>query len=220
MVEGSELRADLLARIAAKRACVQAHLRRHRPRSRRLSTATIVLTSLAAALAAGPGVGGSDFTVAVGKAIDTDTPGAVWQGVCLGAALLSAAAAIATGLSKSQEATAQLNTAAAVDGELEGLAFLLEFGEVSLEDSVKLYRQCIAKIDFIEDDVVPADSGRGPGVGTPGPAPADSPADRRPPAADLPAVPPSSQRAAAGQTVPRRVPPRDTARRRLPPPLR
>jgi hypothetical protein len=222
VVEGNELRGDLLARIAAKRACVRAHLRRHRPRSRRLTTATIVLTSLAAVFTAGPGVGGDDVAAALGKAVGT-TSAPVWQGLCLGAALLSAAAAIVTGLSKSQEATAQLNTAAAVDCELEGLAFLLEFGEVPVEDAVKLYQQYITKINFIED-VEPLVGAGASGTassravsswaGPAEPQPDRVQADGRPPARGLPPVPPRP-------TSPRRLSPRTrTSRQQLPPPPR
>lgn len=235
MVEGRDLRDDLLARIVAKRASVQAHLRRHRPRSRRLATATIVLTSLAAVFTAGPGVGGDPFAAAVGNAIGTQSSGPVWQGLCLGAALLSASAAIVTGLSKSQEETAKLNIAAAVDCELEGLAFLVEFGEVSVEDAVKLYQQYIQKINFIEDDVAPVVVAHVPGGRTQEPEPAQAaaskrapepaqarrprPADQHPPGADLPAVPPPSRRSGLRQTVLRQSP-KDTTRRRLPPPSR
>lgn len=241
MVEAKDVRGDLLARIAVKRASVQAHLRQHRPRSRRLTTATIVLTSLAAVLTAGPGVGGTDFTAAADALVPGgNTP--VWQILCLIAALLSAAAAIVSGLSKSQESTAKLNTAAAVDCELEGLAFLLEFGQLPVEDAVKLYRQYIAKIDFIEDDVTPVGTSparsagapepapvvAGPtsGAGVPGPAPRREgarqpvPADRRSPAADLPPVPPPRRRASLRQTVLRQTPSKDATRRRLPPPSR
>jgi hypothetical protein len=243
MVEAKDVRGDLLARIAAKRAAVHAHLRRHRPRSRRLTTATVVLTSLAAVFTAGPGVGGNDYAVDVGDAFNV--PGgapAVWQGLCLGAALLSAAAAIVSGLSKSQESTAKLNAAAAVDCELEGLAFLLEFGQLPVDDAVKLYRQYITKIDFIEDDVTPAGTSPAPGAGTPEPAPVVAgpasgagepeptprrerarqpvPADRRPPSAELPPVPPPRRRASLRQTVLRQTPTKDATRRRTPPPSR
>jgi hypothetical protein len=218
MVEGSDdVRRDLLARIAAERALVQAHLRRHRPRSRRLTTATIVLTSLAAAFTAGPGVGGGDFTGAVQDALGLEEDAGVWRVLCLAAAVVSVAAAVVAGLSKSQEAAARLNTAEAVDSELEGLAFLLEFGQVSIEDAVKLFQQYIVKTGFIEEDASVA--GAAPS-GTvrwdrdrdrdrdPKPVPV---AGRR--SGELPPVP------AEPPPMPRRLSPRGrTRRQRLPPP--
>lgn len=242
MVEARDVRGDLLARIAAKRTHLQAHLRRHRPRSRRLTTATIVLTSLAAVFTAGPGVGGDGFNRVAADVVGSDSVPALWQVICLAAALLSASAAIVSGLSKSQESTAKLNTAAAVDCELEGLAFLLEFGQLPVEDAVKLYRQYIAKIDFIEDDVAPVAAASSSGPGEPEPAPAPvvavpasgvaepaprrerarqpAPADRRPPIAELPPVPPPRRRASLRQTVLRQAPQKDATRRRTPPPPR
>ena len=228
MVEARDVRSDLLATIVAKRACVQAHLRRHRPRSRRLTTATIVLTALAAAFTVGPGVGGNDFAVSVGEAIGT-TGGLVWRAVCLAAAVVSVAAAIVTGLSKSQESTAKLNTAAAVDCELEGLAFLLQFGQLPIEDAVELYRQYISKIDFIEDDmtVVAAPPSAAAGA-APRQEPREerarrpAPAAQRPDRGGLPAVPPPVRRPDRAETVlretVRQAHPRDTVRRRQPPP--
>jgi hypothetical protein len=138
------------------------------------------------------------------------------------------AAAIVSGLSKSQETTAKLNTAAAVDSELEGLAFLLEFGELPVEDAVKLYRQYIAKIDFIEDDVAPVVAGPVSRAVEPEqepqrreararqPVPA-VPADRGALSGDLPPVPPPRRRASLRQTVLRQTP-KEATRRRLPPP--
>lgn len=221
-----------MATIVAKRACVQAHLRRHRPRSRRLTTATIVLTALAAAFTVGPGVGGDDFAVSVADAVGT-TGGLVWRGLCLAAAVVSVAAAIVTGLSKSQESTAKLNTAAAVDCELEGLAFLLQFGQLPIEDAVELYRQYISKIDFIEDDMTVVAAPPSAAVGAEPPqeprqeprerARQPGPAAQRPDRGGLPAVPPPVRRpdraeTVLRETVLRQAHPRDTVRRRPPPP--
>ncbi len=176
MDEGSaDVRRDLLARIAAKRAGVQAHLREHRPRTRRRANATIVLSSLAAVFTAGPAVGGERFAGGVADSLGLDSNSIVWRVLCLAAVLVSLAAAILTNLGKSQDDAVKLSTAEAVDGELEGLSLLLEFGHLPIEDAVKLYQQYTAKAGFIDDVPVAAGTGQGP------PSPGGGAAQGRPP---------------------------------------
>ena len=78
------------------------------------------------------------------------------------ALVVSVAAAVLTNIAKSQDADARLSTAEAVNAELEGLATLLHFGHLSLEDGVKLYQQYTAKIPFVED-LAPTMPGQAPG---------------------------------------------------------
>ena len=162
MDEGSgDVRRDLLARIAAKRAGVQAHLREHRPKTRRRANATVVLTSLAAAFTAGPAVGGERFAGGVAESLGLGSNSIVWRVLCLAAVLVSVAAAVLTNLGKSQDDAVKLSTAEAVDDELEGLSLLVEFGHLPVEDAVKLFQQYTAKAGFIDDVPVAAGTGQG-----------------------------------------------------------
>jgi len=189
MAEDSDARARLLARITTRRASVQAHLRAREPRVRRRVNLTIVLSSLAAIFTAGPAAGGETFAGGVQRSLGLSSDSYVWRVLCAAALLVSVGAAVLTNLGKSQDAAARLSTAEAVDGELEGLAVLLEFGQLPVQDAVKLYQQYTAKIPFIPD--VPAsgvhDDDRGAVVGA-GPGEGE----RR--ARDLPAVPPPAHR--------------------------
>lgn len=74
--------------------------------------------------------------------------------LCLLALLVSVSAAVLTNIAKSQDSEARLSTVEAVNADLEGLAGLLHFGHLSLEDAVRLYQQHTAKVPFVED--VPA----------------------------------------------------------------
>ena len=186
MVEGSDGRADLLARIAAKRASVQAHLRENRPKARRRANITLVLTSLGAVFTAGPAVGGERFSGGVASSLGLSGDSVVWRVLCLATVLVSVGAAVLTNLGKSQDAAVQLSTAEAVDGELEGLSLLLAFGHLPVEDAVKLYQQYTAKAGFIDDIPVPA--GAGQGLVPAGPPPTAGVGEQR--THGLPAVPP------------------------------
>jgi cytochrome bd-type quinol oxidase subunit 2 len=146
-----DLRHDLVRRIEDRRAAVRAYLRRQRPRTRRLANATIVLSSLAAVFTAGPAVGGENFSGGVQRVLGLSSDSFVWRALCLAALLVSVGAALLTNVGRSQEAVTRLSTAEAVSAELEGLATLVQFGHLPLEDAVKLYQDYTVKIPFVED---------------------------------------------------------------------
>jgi hypothetical protein len=151
MADDSDLRRDLLWRIDARRASVQAFLREHRPRTRRRATITVVLSSLAALFTAGPAFGGEPFAESVQNTFGLVSDSYVWRTLCLLALLVSVGAAVLTNLGKAQDDVARLSSAEAANTELEGLAGLMHFGHLSVEDGVKLYQQYIVKIPFVDD---------------------------------------------------------------------
>ena len=151
MADQTDRRQDLLMRINARRAGVEAFLRERRPRITRRVTATLVLTSLSAVLTAGPALGGVSFAESVGGTFGLGDTSVVWRVLCLLSLLVSAAAAVLTSIEKSQGAGAQLSAAEAARTELEGLSTLLEFGDLTVEDGVKLYQQYVTKIPFVDD---------------------------------------------------------------------
>jgi len=168
MAEDSALRRDLLLRIEARRAGVQAFLQENRPRIRRRANVTIVLSSLAAAFTAGPALGGESFAESVQGGLGLRDDSVVWRVLCLLALFVSVGAAVMANIAKSQDADARLSTAEAANAELEGLATLLHFGHLSVDDAVKLYQQYAVKIPFVQD-LAPA--AKGPGGWGPPPGP-------------------------------------------------
>ncbi|MCW2633779.1 MAG: hypothetical protein JWQ99_146 [Blastococcus sp.] len=160
MAENTELRRDLLWRIETRRAAVQAFLRMHRPRARRRSTLVIVLSSLAALFTAGPAFGGEGFAQSIQGILGLRSDSTVWRVLCLLAVLVSVGSAVTTNLGKSQDDAGRLSSAEAANAELEGLASLLHFGHLSIEDGVKLYQQYSVKIPFV-DDLPPAPAAPG-----------------------------------------------------------
>ncbi|UOY03848.1 hypothetical protein [Blastococcus sp. PRF04-17] len=155
MADDNQLRQDLLWRIEARRASVQAFLRAHRPRTRRRATITVVLSSMAAVFTAGPAFGGEPFAETVQDMFGLTTDEPVWRVLCLLALLVSVGAAVLTNLGKSQDDVARLSSAEAANAELEGLASLLQYGHLSVDDGVKLYQQYSVKIPFVDDQPQP-----------------------------------------------------------------
>jgi hypothetical protein len=151
MAEDDARRRDLLWRIEARRVSIQAYLREHRPRTRRRVSITIVLSSLAALFTAGPALGGETFAESVQNSLGLASDSYVWRTLCLLALLVSIGAAVLTNLGKAQDDVARLSSAEAANTELEGLAGLMHFGQLSVEDGAKLYQQYIVKIPFVDD---------------------------------------------------------------------
>jgi hypothetical protein len=143
----------LLKRIKDRRRTVDAYLRTARPRAARLTYVSITSSALAAALTAGPGLGGAKFTKGASSSLGLDSAPAVWQPLCLLAFVVSVIAAISANLSKSKNAEARIIHAEACNAELEGLQALVEFQQVTLEDAVKLYQQYVARIPFVAEKV-------------------------------------------------------------------
>ena len=168
MTEDDALRRDLLWRIEGRRASVQAYLRDHRPRIRRRTTVTVVLSSLAALFTAGPALGGEPFAQSVRNSLGLLSDSYVWRTLCLLALLVSVGSAVLTNLGKANDDVGRLSSAEAVNTELEGLTSLLEYGQLTVQDAVKLYQQYIVKIPFIDDQpaTVPVS---GPGYSAPPP---------------------------------------------------
>jgi type II secretory pathway pseudopilin PulG len=151
MTEDDALRRDLLWRIESRRASVQEFLRANRPRIRRRATLAAVLSSLAALFTAGPAFGGEKFSTGVQNAFGLVSDSYVWRVLCLLALLVSVASAVLTNLGKTQDDAGRLSSAEAAGAELEGLTSLLQYGQLTVQDGVKLYQQYSVKIPFIDD---------------------------------------------------------------------
>ena len=139
----------LLEHIANRRHDLDAYLKRARPRSERMTVVTIVSSAIAAALTAGPALGGKPFTDALTLTMDLDVP--VWRPLCFIAMVASIVAAISANLSRSKNAEARIIGAEACNAELEGLQTLLEFHQVPVRQAVKIYQGSVAKVPFVEE---------------------------------------------------------------------
>jgi len=144
--------AQLVRRIKARRRMVDDYLRAARPRADRLTWVCIVSSALAAALTAGPAIGGARFTGEVVDVLDVSGGApAVWRPLCLLAMVVSIIAAISANLAKARNAESRIVSAEACNAELEGLLTLVEFHQLPLDEAVKLYQQYVTRIPFVPD---------------------------------------------------------------------
>jgi hypothetical protein len=160
MPDDPRVRAELRAKIEARRAGIAAFLHDVRPRRNRLTNISIISSALAAVFVAGPALAGQTFTDGVKRELSLSSGALVWRPLCLAALIVSLVSAISSNLSKSQDLAARVTAAEVCSTELESVMTSLEFGHLSVEDAVEQYHQCVSKIPFVEE--LP-DTSRSPG---------------------------------------------------------
>jgi hypothetical protein len=139
---------DILARIRAKRAEVERFLSAAVPRKRRLLNTTIVGGSLAAALTAGPAVGGQPFTAWLTMAMGLTSPS--WRLLCGAAAAASIMATVATQLLKSNNIEQNIGRAQSARAKLEVLETSLTLGQLDTRQAVAEFLKCVEDAAFLE----------------------------------------------------------------------
>ncbi|SRR6056297_966110 len=137
----------LLEKIRTKRREVADYLKTNEPRQSRYITISIVAGACAAALTAGPGVGGTGFIESAKGVVSFGIP--VWQVLCLLATFLSMAAVITNGLLKSRDLTSKIAQVQGCDAKLEGLEIMLDLKQIDLKRATSLYTQYLTEISHI-----------------------------------------------------------------------
>jgi hypothetical protein len=150
MSSEDDLQQKLLARITTRRASIRAYLKSIERRSSWLLNTSIVSTAVTSILTAGPALGGTRFTEGVSGMLNT-VDSNIWQVLCLGAMLLSLAAAITTGMYRSNDTGGRLEKSREASIQLDRLQTLLELGQVTAGDAIKQYEVLITIIPFIQD---------------------------------------------------------------------
>jgi len=137
----------LVNKIKVKRQELASYLAKTEPRNSRLINSSIIAGAFAAALTAGPGLGGEEFISTAKGMVSFGIP--VWQALCLAASILSIIAVIANGMLKSHSLTTKITKTRACDAKLEGLETMLELKQVDLKQATQLYTQYLTEISHI-----------------------------------------------------------------------
>ena len=138
----------IVAQIREKRTRLERFIARNLPRKRRLLNITIIGGTLAAALTAGPAVGGQSFTRWLTMAFELTAP--AWQLLCGAAAACSVMATVATQLLKSQNVEEHVTRAQSVRAKLEVLEVGLATGTVDVRQATTEYLRCVEESAFLE----------------------------------------------------------------------
>lgn len=110
-------------------------------------TLLLFLAALAAALAAGPGIGGGVFIDSVKDIVSFGIP--IWQALCLAATILSVAVVIINGMLKSRELSSEIINARSCDAKLEGLETMLDLAQVDVAQATRLYTEYLTEIPHV-----------------------------------------------------------------------
>lgn len=140
--------ADLLTRVARKRQDVERFVTDAIPRKRRLLNVTIVGGTLAAALTAGPAVGGASFTAWLTSTFGLVSP--AWQLLCGAATACSLGATVATQLLKSHNIEEHVARALGCRAKLEVLEVGLSTGVVDLAQATAEFMRCVEETSFLD----------------------------------------------------------------------
>jgi hypothetical protein len=137
----------LLAKIKSKRQEIADYLAKTEPQNFRLINISIICGALAAALTAGPGIGGAGFIDSAKNVVSFGVP--VWQAICLAATGMSVLAVVANGKLKAQNLSTRIASAKACDSKLEGLQFMVELGQIDVKQAISLYTQYLTEVSHI-----------------------------------------------------------------------
>ncbi len=148
---GAETLDALILRVQAKRADLNAYLRAAGARNRRLVNITIIAGSLAAAMTAGPALGGKPFADWLTEVLGlTPASSPSWRLLCGVAFLCSLAATIATQLHTSHNYEEHITDAQKARATLEVLAVGVMSGYLSQHEATRRYLECVESTPFIE----------------------------------------------------------------------
>ena len=138
---------ELLKKIRTKRRRIADYLTKNEPRRARLINSSIISGALAAALTAGPGIGGGVFIDSVKDIVSFGIP--IWQALCLAATILSVAVVIINGMLKSRELSSEIINARSCDAKLEGLETMLDLAQVDVAQATRLYTEYLTEIPHV-----------------------------------------------------------------------
>jgi hypothetical protein len=139
---------DILGRIRDKRAEVERFLAGAQPRKRRLLNTTIIGGSVAAALTAGPAVGGQPFTAWLTMAFELTSPS--WRLLCGAASVASIMATVATQVLKSNNLEQNIGRAQTARARLEVLETSVSLGQLDTRQATTEFLKCVEDAAFLE----------------------------------------------------------------------
>ena len=139
---------DILGRIRDQRAVVERFLSNAVPRKRRLLNMTIVGGSLAAALTAGPAVGGQPFTSWLTMTLGLTSPS--WRLLCGAASVASIVATVATQVLKSNNLEQNIGRAQTARARLDVLETSLALGQLDPKQAATEFLKCVEDAAFLE----------------------------------------------------------------------
>ena len=138
---------ELLHKINSKRSLLQEYITKQEPRNRTLINVAIVCGITGTALAGVPAVGGTAAIDGIKAITQPQLP--IWQILCIGAALSTLAATVATSLRSNHDTTNKLSKAQVCEAKLEMLELLLLNNQIEMKQAIEKYGEYSSEVAFI-----------------------------------------------------------------------
>jgi hypothetical protein len=138
---------EILQKINAKRNRLQDFILKQEPRNKALINVAIICGIAGTALAGIPAIGGAAAIDGIKTITQPQLP--VWQILCIGAALSTMAATIATSLRSNHDTGNKLAKVQVCDAKLELLELLLMNQQIDIKQAIEKYGEYAADVSFI-----------------------------------------------------------------------
>lgn len=138
---------ELLQKIIAKRDRVRAFVAKHGPRNRVLLNVAIICGIAGTAFAGIPAIGGAAAIEGIKSVTQPQLP--VWQFLCIGAALSTMVATVATSLRSNHDTGTKLAKAQVCEAKLEMLELLLINNQIDTKQAIEKYGEYSAEVAFM-----------------------------------------------------------------------
>lgn len=139
---------DLLKKINSKRDKIRVFASKQGPKNKLLLNVSIICGVVGTALAGIPAVGGTDAIETIKEVTKPGLP--VWQFLCIGAALMTMSATIATSMRSNHDTGNKLAKAQVCDAKLEMLELLLKSNQIDAKQAIEKYGEYSTEVAFIE----------------------------------------------------------------------
>jgi hypothetical protein len=139
---------ELLHKINAKRDKVHKFVIKHAPRNKMLINIALICGIAGTALAGIPAVGGSAAIDGIKAVTQPQLP--VWQILCIGAALATMTATIATSLRSNHDTANKLAKAQVCEAKFEMLELLLLNNQIDTKQAIEKYGEYSTEVAFID----------------------------------------------------------------------
>lgn len=138
---------ELLKKVATKRQQVGAYIRKQEPRNKLLINVAIICGIAGTAFAGIPAVGGTAAIDGIKSVTQPNLP--IWQILCIGAALSTMVATIATSFRSNHDTTNKIAKAQVCNAKLEMLELLMLNNQIDMKQAIEKYGEYCSEIAFL-----------------------------------------------------------------------
>lgn len=139
---------ELMQKVISKRNRVHAYVVKHGPRNKILLNVAIICGIAGTAFAGIPAIGGTAAIDGIKAVTQPQLP--VWQFLCIGAALSTMIATVATSLRSNHDTGNKLAKAQVCEAKLEMLELLLINNQIDIKQAIEKYGEYSSEVAFID----------------------------------------------------------------------